>query len=453
MKVASAKAEVLTLISCLSAPKKVKTELLGKLTLDHFGYRPTHAAFRVLENLLIKSAMGFPSMETFLENPDLTQEVADLIKGKGSTVTPIATVDDAKHILGTLEYYRQIRRFHQFASESMEVLKQENTVDVNSLLGDMETCLSDMRSESAEEKLYHVGKGTKDEESDELVTEIFSKDEADLIPSCFSNFDSKTGGFGSTDLFIPASHRKGGKSIVTLNMTYNMYACNNADVIYIPLEMNKQETAARLLSRISGVEHIRITTKDYNSSPAEVSAMKKAWAEFKAHGRNNNCRFTVWPASHTSISQLRIRLKPFKYKVVIIDYINLLDHPNQEKMQDWQKLNDLARELKLLTKDLNALIIAPTQMNDDGTLRYARGLAEHANTVWTWRRDDESIATHILTIDQPAVRGWAPFKFQLMEDFSRMTVTDHAGGDPDLIPTNKTKVDSMKGASKMRGKK
>jgi len=441
MKIVRPKAETKAVLSCLLSPNKVKVELLGKLSPEHFGHRPMHAAYRVIESMLVKSAMDLPSMETFLEHPDLEQETADILKSP--TVSPIQKVDDAKRLFETLEHYRVVRRFYRFGTESLQTLKGESAIDVGKLMGDMEMCLSDMRSDVDEAPLYHVGRGTEDDEADELMTEVFSNDVPRLLPSTFGNFDSKTGGFGATDLFIPASHKKGGKSILTLNMTSNMYRLNNVNVIYIPLEMNKQETAERLISHLSGVEHNKIRTK--TSGSLEVSAMQKAWRRFKAHGLKHNCRFTVWPATHTSISQLRIKLKPFKYNVIVIDYINLLDHPQSDKLKDWEKLNDLARELKLLTKDLNALIIAPTQMNEDGTLRYARGLAEHANTVWTWKYGEEEQGTHIITVDQPAVRGWAPFKFQLLEDFSRMTITDHHGGDPNFDSSTKTKVDSMKG--------
>jgi len=441
MKIIRPKSETKAILSCLQSNNKVKTELLGRLSPDHFGYRPMNNAFRIIEKMMTHSALDLPSMETFLESPELDQETADLLKAP--TVSPIQKPDDARRLVDILEHYRVVRRFYQFSQGTISELKQATTVDLSALMGDMESCLSDMRSDADEAPLYHVGKGAEDADSDLLMEEVFSNDVVKIIPSTFGNFDRIAGGFGLTDLFIPASHKKGGKSILTLNMTANMYTLNNVDVIYIPLEMSKQETAERLISRLSGVEHTRIRTK--TTSSTEISIMQKAWRRFKAHGQKHGCRFTVWPASHVTIPHLRLKLKPFKYKVIVIDYINLLDHPHADKLQEWQKLNELARELKLLTKDLEALIIAPTQMNEDGSLRYARGLAEHANTVWTWKYGEEEQGTHIITIDQPAVRGWAPFKFQLLEDFSRMAISDHHGGDPDFDMGKKTKVDTMKG--------
>tara|TARA_Y100000816_G_C26016954_1_gene531902 strand:- start:723 stop:1130 length:408 start_codon:yes stop_codon:yes gene_type:complete len=116
------------------------------------------------------------------------------------------------------------------------------------------------------------------------------------------------------------------------------------------------------------------------------------------------------------------------YDVVIIDYLNLLIDPTNNP-QEWLRLGNFARDLKLVTKEIDSLIIAPTQMNMDGEIRYSKAIKEHANTVWTWVYGEEEQGTHTLTINQPAVRGWSPFKFQLKEDFARMEVRDHLGSD------------------------
>jgi replicative DNA helicase len=229
MKIVRAKLEIRAILSCLQAPNKVKTELLGKLSSDHFGHPPMNMAYRIIQKMMVKSAMDLPSLETFLESPDLTQETADILKAP--TGSPITKVDDAKHLIDILEHYRVIRRFYAFSRETLATLQSATAVDLPELMTDMEQCLSDMRSDVDEVPLYHVGKGAKEENVDVLMEEVFSTDIPKIIPSTFHNFDSRTGGFGETDLFIPASHRKGGKSILTLNITSNMYSLNNVDVI------------------------------------------------------------------------------------------------------------------------------------------------------------------------------------------------------------------------------
>lgn len=437
MNLFSKKAEHRAIVSVLQGSHNVKAELMGKVHADHFGYRPMAVAWRAIESLVVKSSTDLPTMSTFLLEPGLEQETVDLLKS--SDLSPLTKVDDAKRLIDILENYRVTRRFAKFSDESISMLEGESKMDIAQVMNDMENCLTDMRSTPDDEKMYHVGHGAENE--DAIIEDLWSTEQTQLIPSCFSNFDKNAGGFGVNELFIPASHYKGGKSIITLNITTNMYMLNDVNVVYIPLEMSKNETMERLLSRISGVEHKKI--RERSMSGPDRKAAREAWNGFKKHGKRSKCRFTVWPISHITVARLAMMLKPFEYNVVIIDYINLLDHPNAKGMADWQKLNDIAREVKLMSKDLNALVIAPTQMNEDGSLRYSRGLSEHANTVWTWTYKAEEQATNIITIDQPATRGYAPFKFRLKEDFSRMIVTDYLGSDDSI--SKPAGVKSMKG--------
>jgi replicative DNA helicase len=441
MKVVRPKAEIQAVFSLLEGTDEVKTELLNALNAEHFGYRPMHEAYSIIEKMITKSALELPSMQTFLESPGLEQETVDILTAP--TVSPIQQLDDAKHLVKILEHYRVVRRFYTFSRESLAKLKDQRKVDVDDLMSDVEQVLTDMRSDVHEEPMFHVGRGA--ESPDDLMTEVFSPEQPKLIPTSFKNFDSKTGGFGGTDFVVLASHAKGGKSILSLNMITNMYLLYNQDVCFIPLEMSKQETAERLISKLSKVEHNKIRTK--TASPIELKAMRRSWKAFKQHGVENNCRFTVWPTSYLTTTQIKMKLKPFKYNVICIDYLNLLTDPTNNPV-DWQRLSTFARELKLMTKDMNALIIAPTQMNaDTGELRYAKAIKDHVNTLWTWFYGEEEAGTHVLTINQPAVRGWTPFKFQLMEDFERMHVEDYFGGelDDDDGGGGRSSIPSMKG--------
>lgn len=439
MKIIKPKAEVKAILSMLEGPEEVKIELLNALTDAHFGYTPMHKAFVVIGKMLLRSTTDLPTMDTFLQHQDLEQDTVDDLTTR--TSSPIKQRDDALRLCEILEYYRQIRSVHSYLRKQTTAMRDQRRVAVDDLIADMEATLLDVRSDPHEERMYHTGRGAEDT-ADELVAEAFSSDMPRLIPSTFSNFDRKTGGFGATDLVILASHMKGGKSIMALNMGVEQYLRHSLDVIYVPLEMSKEETVQRLLSKISTVEHNKIRTKTWNGM--ELKQARKSWRRFKNHGVKNDCRFTVWPLSSLTIPQLRMRLRPMGYTVIIIDYLNLLIDPTNTK-EEWLRLGNFARDLKLVTKDIDALIVAPTQMNMDGEIRYSRAIKEHANTVWTWVYGEEEVGTHVITINQPAVRGWAPFKFQLREDFERMSIVDHLGGDFDDEDFAALKHESMRG--------
>lgn len=439
MKILRPKAEIKAILSILHGTDEVKLEMLNALTDAHFGYHPMHVAFAVINDMLIHSAMDLPTMETFLQHQDLEQETVDILGNP--EVSPIRRTDDAKRLCDILEYFRQVRTAHKYLRDSAQTMKDARRVDMDTLINDMETTLMSLRSDVHEEQMYHAGRGAE-ETADNMVEEVFSNEMPRLIPSSFKNFDSKTGGFGANDLVILASHMKGGKSITALNIGVEQYLQHNLDVAYIPLEMSKEETVKRLISKISTVEHTKIRQKNWN--PMERKVARKAWRRFKRHGVKNNCRFTVWPIASLTIPQLKMRLRPMNYDVIIIDYINLLIDPTNNP-QEWLRLSNHARDLKLLTKELDSLIIAPTQMNMDGEIRYSKAIKEHANTVWTWVYGEEEVGTHVITVKQPAVRGWHPFPFQLREDFARMQIGDHHGGGLDDEDFASVKHETMRG--------
>lgn len=422
MKILNPKMEEKAILSVLMSSPQIKVEMLSWLNPEHFGYRPMHAAFLAVKEMMEGSALDLPQLETFLGHPGLMDDAVTVLK-KPST-RPVKKVSDAKRLFDILETYRKRRVLYAHVRDLTSQFEDESdTVDIDEVANDIETTLLSLRSESQEEKMYHAGKG---DDSDEMVKEVFSDEKPRLVPSTFANFDRITQGFGANDLVILASHMKGGKSIMSLNIGVEQYLRHNLDVIYVPLEMSKQETVERLISKISTVEHTKVRTKTWN--PMEKKQAMGSWNAFKEHGVKNNCRFTVWPVASITVAQLRMRLKPMNYDVVIIDYLNLLIDPTNNP-QEWLRLGNFARDLKLVTKEIDSLIIAPTQMNMDGEIRYSKAIKEHANTVWTWVYGEEEQGTHTLTINQPAVRGWSPFKFQLKEDFARMEVRDHLGSD------------------------
>ena len=414
----NSKMEEKAIVSILLSPDGVKVKLMSLLTADHFGSKIGAAAFSVITKIItspqMSGASDLPDMEVFLAHPDLDSKMSVVLKN--TDMSPCTHEDTAMHLYERLEYHRYARILYAFHTDQVSQFESKKKLDIPELVSGMEGTLMSLRTESTETKMFHAGRGSA-ETAEEMVASIFSDEMPRLILSTFNNFDSVTSGFGCNDLVILASHMKGGKSVIAMNMAVEQYLQGKLDTLYIPLEMSRHETLERVLSKISTVEHTKIRTKTWNIR--EKNHVRKCWNAFVQHGIENNCRFTVWPLSTLTIPQLRMKVRPMGYDVIFIDYINLLQDVTGTK-EEWLRLGNFARDLKLLTKDIDALIVAPTQMNDDGEIRYSKAIKEHANTVWTWMYKEDEMSTHVINIRQPAVRGWAPFPFQLKEDFARM---------------------------------
>jgi replicative DNA helicase len=423
MKTWKLEAEVQAMLSVLQSPDEVKNTLVSLLTEEHFAYDQMVLSFDVYSKL-IKKTTQLPSMETFMQSPGVTAEAIEALKLQG--VSPITKVDDAHHLVGVLNYYRKARKALELAMTITAKMKPADALpNMDDLVLDMEKALTSMNQGANEQKIIHIGKGHN---SDYLLEELLNGEQPKLIPSTFTNFDIKVGGFGCTDFVILASHAKGGKSLTSLNMIVNQYRLHNLNVVLVSMEMRDFEVRDRLMSLLTGIEHTKIRTKTLNKLEQEKCRVE--WQRFKEHGEKNNCRFTIWDTvPGLTTAEVKLHLKNRGYDVICIDYINLMEAA-ERGLPDWQRLSVLGRELKQATKELTALIIAPTQMNDDGDVRYSKALKEHANTIWRWFYKEEQRATHLIRVDQLVVRGWEAFPFMLREDMSRSLIMD----GPTVVP-------------------
>jgi len=438
MKNWNLEAEVQAMVSMLSSPSdEVKNALINKINKDHFAYADMITAFEVFDKV-IKQSTHLPTLETFTQTPEITPSVVDALKT--TNVEVITKLDDAKHLITILEYYRKVRRSLELAMTIVAKTKPaEAKPEMSDIVLDVEKALSSLNQGTAEQKITHFGMGHN---ADHLIENLLNGEQPKLIPSTFINFDIKVGGFGCTDFVILASHAKGGKSITALNMIKNQYLLHNLNVALVSMEMKEEEVVERLLSSLTGIEHHKIRTRTFNKLEAEK--LRFEWKRFEEHGKKNNCRFTIWDTvPGLTTQEIKLEFKSRGYDVICIDYINLMG-TSDKKLADWERLSVLGRELKQLTKELTALVIAPTQMNDDGDVRYSKALKEHANTIWRWFYKEEQRATHQIRVDQLVVRGWEAFPFMLREDFNRSQIMDGASTVPEKEEGNKRKEELKK---------
>lgn len=428
-------AEIRAIMTALSSPdKELRTAVLARTESTHYSYTPMRTVFERLLQLL-QVSFSLPSLEVFLGDATLSEEQRSVLSGQD--ILPVTTQEDLDHLIHQLDEARQFRTLHTISLGVTTMLKREKST-IQDGLGLVEQGLLELRSSStADIAIYHSG-DVDNTATDAVVKRILDPaDNSSIIPSGFQNFDSRAGGHRRGDLVVLASHYKGGKSIMKLNMLKNMYRFHNLDVLDLTLEMGEDEEHSRLLSMLSGVDASRIHM--HKKSPMtydESRRVNDAWTAHKQHGINNHCRFSVYPAANMTIQQLELVVKPLHYDVIAIDYVNLL-RPNAGAKDhgEVQMLGTFYSDLKLLAKNLNCVVVALTQLDKTtGNLRYAKSGLEHATNVWSWMYGESEQAHHVLRIKQLAARNHTPFTFYLKENFTTMEITDHDGEIADDVP-------------------
>lgn len=438
-------AEIRALRTALVATNPdVRTTVLGRLDSTHFAYGPTQLAHgRLME--LLQEVTVLPSLDVFLSDKNLTEEVRVLLSSPD--ITPVETLDDLNHLVHQLNQARQFRTFHNISLGINNQFKRKtSTVEIMAAI--VEQGLIEVHSNTEKETaIYHTGSSNN---TDPIVEEILDPEaHGQIIPSGFENFDKRVGGWRRGNLIVMAAPYKSGKSIVKVNSLLKQYREHHLNVCDVTLEMTASEEKQRIISNISGVDFERLYKHKGDPMTAqEVQRCRSAWEEHKALGARFGNRFSIFPASSLTVSQLGLMLKPFNYDVIAVDYMNLLmpDGGAKEKV-DAAQLQSFGRQLKILAKDLNCVIVALTQLDEaTGNLRYSKAALEDANNVWAWTYGEAEKATHVIKIKQLASRSSHPFTFYLKENFTTMEVLDHDGDFMDEVAAPEPKSFSGKKA-------
>lgn len=407
---------------CDSKDDTHKSYLLGRLKNDQFGYPPAKELYGRIENI-VKQDKGVPRLKVFREDLALSKETRLAISGKVKTLRTKKSIQEA---LGIVEKYRKVRLiYHGISaiSDSLTIAKEEGKgFKVENAIDNLENIVRKSREGAEESELIHAGKGSTGKK---IVKKILTSKVPELVKTGFQMFDEKNGGLPKKGVAVLASNTGGGKTVMGLQLLKNIYLMSRKDTCLASFEMDKEEMYGRLLSNISGVNHDRILKRELSKKQKKI--IKKAFKKFDQHGKKRGIRWSLYvPREDITFMELMYRLKPYDYKVLVIDYINLLRQDHGETQAS--SLGEITRQAKQWSRKMKCLIIILAQLTDDDRVKYSRAITENADNVWTWRYEEKERETHIIDVQQGKARNQQIFPFSLMESYETMSLSDFEGG-------------------------
>jgi len=152
------------------------------------------------------------------------------------------------------------------------------------------------------------------------------------------------------------------KSTMLLNIGLNVWK-NNHDVLFVPLEMHKDQMWRRACAREARIDSRIITNNVKNLTDEQVEKiidMNKAWDE-------NQAQFYMMQehGSTTVVNierQIERNIELIKPKVVVVDYIaNLEAHKNRYGRNDLE-IGDMLKYLRQMGKNLGFSVISAAQL-------------------------------------------------------------------------------------------
>ena len=380
-------------ITAKNIPESKRSLYLGKMNKEMFHNPVCRRAFERIDKIA-KKRFKIISWKGLLEDPSLDEDLRDLLSQ--TKEKPCSKNSQVNETIETLHHYRKIRTVYDISMHALKQMEQPS-IDIDKLLGEVASTLGKAQSNAADEEFFlHFGVS---DTGDEVMAKIMNGDTMPRIKTGFKEYDDKNGGFPDNGVVIIAATTSGGKSTVAMNICRYMYQVNCLSTFRVTLEMQELQETQRLLSHLTGIPMERFAKGTL--TPGDKKTIKKHMSAFRKHGKDKGINYTTWsPKGGQSMEDVLRMAKPFGYKVIVVDYIGLLEGDGDDQ---WKSLLDAAGAAKNYTRQTGTLVILLAQLDDEkDKLRYSKGMKEHADTVWQWnytkpeQREMRRIPVHVV---------------------------------------------------------
>ena len=213
------------------------------------------------------------------------------------------------------------------------------------------------------------------------------------IPTGFHDLDYKMAGLQNSDLILIAARPSMGKTAFALNIAEYVTVKKNVTTAIFSLEMSKEQLAKRILAMNSRVDSQKLRTGDLSD---------QEWGDIVDSARIiGGTNLVIDPG--ISVTELRSKCRKLKLEknlgLVMIDYIQLMTAGSKHSESRQQEISEISRSLKALAREINAPIIALSQLSrkvesrDDkrpmlSDLRESGAIEQDADVVMFIYRDE-----------------------------------------------------------------
>ena len=179
------------------------------------------------------------------------------------------------------------------------------------------------------------------------------------IPSGFYDLDAMTSGFSRSDLIIIAGRPSMGKTSFCLNIAANIAREQKLPVAIFSLEMSREQLTQRMLSGEAKIASNRL--RSGRISQNEFEPLINAVANL------SELPIYIDDTANLSVMQMRSQVRRLqaqqkdKLGLILLDYLQLMEGSGSDNRV--QELSKITRSLKGLAREINAPIIALSQLS------------------------------------------------------------------------------------------
>ena len=215
------------------------------------------------------------------------------------------------------------------------------------------------------------------------------------IPTGFIDLDYKTSGMQPSDLVLLAARPSMGKTAFVLNLVDYIAVRKGLPCMVFSLEMSKEQLVNRMLAMESNVDSQKLRTGSLTDADCD--------AVVEGIGIIGNSELIIDDTPGISITELRSKCRKMKLEyglqMIIIDYLQLMTGSGKTSDNRQQEISEISRSLKALAREMNAPVIALSQLSRAcetrqdhrpmlSDLRESGAIEQDADVVMFLYRDD-----------------------------------------------------------------
>lgn len=190
------------------------------------------------------------------------------------------------------------------------------------------------------------------------------------------DLDKMSDGLHEGEMIVVAALPSRGKTVLGVNIAVHN-ALSGIHSAVFSAEMQPVQLVIRSICSESRANHRKLLKRD---CPRMVVAA----------GKLANSTLHIERASGWSIGQIRAKARrlqqQFGIKLAVIDHLQMLKGTGDTKEQE---VNSISKGVKEMAFELNIPVILLSQINDKGETKYARAVAEDADSLWKLENDGE----------------------------------------------------------------
>jgi len=189
-----------------------------------------------------------------------------------------------------------------------------------------------------------------------IINTLKNNDDDDIIKFNKQKLDEKfEGGLKRGEMMILGAKTNMGKTFVAVDLFNNMLLTNNC--IFFSLEMTNKEIVQRIYKNLTAEDAKKMTAGGHDDL-------------IDAFSQRKNMR--IIDDSRLTLNKIKSYILDFKLKydtldVIFIDYLQIMTR--EAKVNEYDFLCTMTRELKLLAKEFNVAIVLLSQLNRAGADR------------------------------------------------------------------------------------